>query len=157
MKNYRLFIFAALLLLSTTGLFAQAPQAFKYQGIARDASGNPMASASLSVRATIHDVSATGTILYQETQSTTTNTFGLMTLNNGTGTPVTGTFSGITWGSGDKWMEVEVDFGSGYLPMGTAQLLSVPYALYAASGTAGPAGPTGAMGATGADGATGPT
>ncbi|MFL5764689.1 MAG: hypothetical protein ACJ77K_12160 [Bacteroidia bacterium] len=154
-KNFKLLIFTSLFLLCTAGIFAQAPQAFKYQGIARDAAGNPMASASLSVRITIHDASATGTTLYQETQSTTTNSFGLMTLDIGSGTPVTGTFAAISWGSAAKWMEVEVDFGTGYLPMGTAQLLSVPYALYAASGTAGPAGPTGATGAMGATGAAG--
>jgi hypothetical protein len=153
MKHFKP-LFLIVFFFSCVAAFAQAPQAFKYQAIARDASGNPLASASLSVRASVHDLSASGTVVYQETFSTTTNTFGLMTLEIGTGAPVIGTFSSIAWGSGDKWMEVEVDFGAGYLPMGTAQLLSVPYALYAASS---PAGATGATGPTGADGVTGPT
>jgi hypothetical protein len=157
MKHLKHYYFAAALVLMSMTLFAQAPQAFKYQAIARDAAGNPMASASLSVRATVHNGSASGTAVYQETHTTTTNTFGLMTLEIGNGTPVSGTFSSIAWSSGSKWIEVEVDFGSGYLPMGSAQLLSVPYALYAAAGTAGATGAAGAVGATGATGTAGAT
>lgn len=146
-------------------LHAQAPQAFKYQSIVRDASGNAIPNTNLSVRATLHDGSAIGPVVYQETHSTTTNQFGLINLELGNGTIVSGNFSTIAWGSGSKWVEIEADFGAGYLPMGTSQFLSVPYALYSNSavgptgpaGVAGPAGATGPTGAAGANGITGST
>ena len=118
--------------------FSQAPQAFNYQSVVRNASGNPMTNTTISVRATIHDGSSTGTIVYQETQYPTTNQFGLINIEVGTGTVVSGNFSTINWGSGSKWMEIEANFGSGYVPMGTSQLVSVPYALYSnSSGSTG--------------------
>jgi len=169
MKLRSLFLFATMLLIAICVVpafsFAQAPQAFKYQSIVRDVSGNAMASAGISVRATVHDGSASGTIVYQETHAVTTNQFGLINLEIGNGTVVSGTFSAIAWGTGSKWIEIEADFGSGYVAMGTSQLLSVPYALSAgnstagATGATGPTGPQGIAGATGVtgnDGSTGP-
>lgn len=160
---------AALALLLALGLTAQVPQQVGYQAIARDNTGAVLASHSISVRLTIHDGSAAGTTVYQETFSgITTNQFGLFTLNIGTGTPVgANTFASIPWGTGSKWLQVEFDAagGSSYTSMGTSQLNAVPYALYAANspagatgatGATGPAGPAGAAGPTGA-GATGPT
>ena len=129
--------------------FSQAPQSFKYQSIIRNAAGNPLATQTVTVRASVHDASATGTVVYQETHAVTTNQFGLINLSIGNGTPVSGNFSSIAWGTGTKWMEIEANFGAGFLPMGTAQLLSVPYALNAANG---PVGATGATGPTGSQG-----
>ena len=110
--------------------FAQTPQSFKYQAVARDASGNELATANLNVRATIHDSTITGNTLYQETFTVITNQFGLFSINIGEGVVITGTFSTINWGKNDKFIQIEVNFGSGYQNMGTSQLLSVPYALY---------------------------
>src|SRR5206468_7497545 len=113
----------------------------------------------ISLRFTIHDVLPGGTVVYKETQSTTTNAFGLFNVNIGQGTVVTGTFFSINWGSGDKHTQVEMDAtgGTTYIDMGTSQMLSVPYALYAlTSGNgSGPAGATGATGPFGLSGANG--
>lgn len=145
-----------IILFSVLKLNAQAPQSFKYQAVARDIAGNIMASATLNVRVSIHDGSPTGVIVYRETHSVVTNSFGLFNLNVGSGTPVSGTFSSVAWGAGDKYIQQEVDFGTGYQNMGTAQLLSVPYALYAENtGSSGSAGATGSTGVTGITGATG--
>ncbi len=113
-------------------LLAQSPQAFKYQSVVRDNSGEIIASQSVSFRISIHDVTAGGTIVYQETHDTATNEFGLANLEIGNGTVVIGTFSSIDWGSGDKFLEVELDptGSTNYISMGTSQLLSVPYAQY---------------------------
>ncbi len=139
---------------------AQAPQAFNYQGVARSTAGAPLAATAIGLRLTIHDGSATGTIVYQETQVATTNAFGLYNLSVGAGTAVAGTFPGVSWGAGAKYMQVEIDpaGGTSYVSAGTSQLLSVPYAMYASSGagSVGPAGPAGATGPAGAAGATGP-
>lgn len=154
-------------------LTAQVPQSMNYQAIARNANGTTIASQQVFLRFTIHSGSPTGIVEYQETNQATTNQFGLFTVSIGSGSPNSGTFSGINWAAGSKYLQVEIDFGGGSNPidMGTTQLLSVPYALYAATsgngngatGATGPTGATGTAGVTGAQGqagntgATGPT
>ena len=88
----------------------------------------------MSLRFSLHDLTINGTVIYKETQSAITNALGLFMVNIGQGTPVTGTFAGINWGNGNKFMQVEIDGtgGTNYINMGTTQLMSVPYALYAA-------------------------
>src|SRR4051812_40231956 len=119
----------AFLFVAGTAAWAQAPQLFNYQGIARTTAGAPMTAASIGLKLTVHDGSPTGTVVYQETQTATTNGFGLYNVSVGGGTPVSGTMSGISWGSGSKYLQVEIDptGGTSYTGGGTAQLLSVPY------------------------------
>lgn len=154
-------ILTTLLVLLTVMLVAQVPQKINYQAVARNAAGAVLGNTNVSARFTVHDASAGGTIVYQETKAgLATNPFGLFTHAIGTGTVVSGTFAGINWGSGEKYLQVEVDpaNGTSYSINGTSQLLSVPYALYAANGgTVGPQGATGATGSTGPTGATGAT
>jgi hypothetical protein len=145
--------------------FAQAPESFKYQSVIRDASLNIIPNQAVGMQFTILQGSITGTTVYQETFSPTTNTYGLVNLAIGSGTTVSGVFANIDWSNGPYFLETAIDVtgGTNYTVMGTSELLSVPYALYAktsGSSTAGPAGPTGAtglQGATGLTGATGPT
>jgi hypothetical protein len=120
-------------LIFATGLFAQAPQAFKYQAVARDNSGNLIANQSVGFRISVLQNSPTGTSVYSETHTVASNNLGLVNLDLGAGNPVSGTFSTINWGSGNYFVKVELDVtgGSNYLFMGTSQLLSVPYALHA--------------------------
>ena len=115
---------------------AQAPQAIPYQAVARDNSGNPIVNQLISLRFTIRNGSAVGTIVYRETQSKTTNLLGLFTANIGQGTVVSGNFTTVDWALGSKFMQVEMDAtgGNAYIDMGTQQLLSVPYALNAGNG-----------------------
>ena len=114
---------------------AQVPQTVPYQAVARNTSGNLLANQTVSIRFSIHDTTSGGLVVYQETQSTTTNALGLFTANIGAGTPVTGSFAAINWGSGSKFIQIEIDLsgGSSYANMGTSQMMSVPYAQYAAS------------------------
>jgi hypothetical protein len=159
-------------LLSLFG-FAQAPpQGINYQAVARDNAGAALITTSLTARFSIHDLTAAGAVVYQETHAVTTNVYGLFTAKIGMGIPVSGTFSTVNWGSGDKYLEVEVNDGSVFVSMGASQMMSVPYAFYAANGPVGATGPvstvpgptgptgaglTGATGATGVDGVTGAT
>ena len=71
--------------------------------------------------------------MYQEIQNATTSAFGSFSANIGEGVIVFGSFAIINWGSGSKFMQVEMDAAGGtdYTDMGTQQMLSVPYALYA--------------------------
>lgn len=123
----------ALILLNaaiSVSLFCQPPFAFKYQAVVRDGTGEIISNQAVDIRISIHDATPGGTIVYQETFSETTNQFGLINLNIGLGTPLTGIFAYIDWSSDSKFIEVEIDDGSGYLSMGTSELFSVPYALY---------------------------
>jgi len=138
---------------------AQAPQQFNYQGAARNANGTPLANKSISIRISILDGSSTGTTQYSEIRNVVTNTYGLYAVAIGSSgaTSVSGTLAGVNWAGGLKFVKVEIDpdNGSSFSLAGTAQLLSVPYALYAANGPAGPKGDTGATGPAGAQGAAG--
>jgi hypothetical protein len=136
---------------------AQSPEQFNYQAVVRNSSGNIISNQSVKVRFTIRQTNATGTNLYRETQTLTTNQFGLINTAVGSGTVVSGTFAGINWGNGAKYLQVEIDPAGGntFVDLGASQLLSVPYALYSQS-SAGATGPTGAQGLPGSTGATGP-
>jgi len=127
-----------------------------YQAVARDYLGGIMANTNIEVRFTVHDSSATGPIEYIETHSTTTNQFGLFSVQIGRGTPVSGVFAGINWPDGLQFLQVDLGFGNSFINMGTSQLLTVPYAFYAANGTAGPPGPPGPQGDPGQAGPQGP-
>ena len=109
---------------------AQTPQKFNYQAVVRDNTGAIIASQSVNFRLSIYDLAPTGTIIYQETQTASTNVFGIVNLKVGGGTVQLGTFNTIPWETGDKYFEVEIDLGSGFISMGTTQLLSVPYAIH---------------------------
>lgn len=113
--------------------FGQVPEAINYQAIARDASGASLANQNIGLRITILEGSQFGPVEYTETHTVATNQFGLFSIQVGRGTPVTGTFSAVEWFDADQWLQVEMDpnGGSSYFLMGTSELLSVPYALYA--------------------------
>jgi hypothetical protein len=165
-KSIFTFFSALVLLVFTSQAFAQVPQGFNYQAVARNSSGTLLQNQSLGVKLSVHQGSAAGAVVYSERQTPTTNQFGLFTVTVGQGTVLSGVFSSVTWSSGNYWLQVELDVtgGTTYTDMGTSQLLSVPYAMYAANagtsgatGPTGPAGPVGATGATGAQGPQGPT
>ncbi len=119
-------------ILSAIVLLAQTPQAFSYQAVVRDNAGAILQNQNVGVRISIHDVTAGGTIIYQETFYETTNQFGLVNLEIGKSTPAIGSFENINWSSDPKFIETEIDIsgGTAYISMGASELLSVPYALY---------------------------
>lgn len=128
-------IITFLAILFTTSIFSQVPQAFNYQGVARDLSGNPIPNQNIGLRIAILQGSTTGTEVYKEIQNITTSELGLFNLQIGKGTIVSGDFGAIDWGSDSHFLQIEMDEngGSNYQLIGTSQLLSVPYALYANS------------------------
>jgi microcystin-dependent protein len=115
--------------------YAQAPQLFNYQAVARNGS-SILSNQSINLQFTIHDQTTNGTTLYEETQVATTNTYGIFTAKIGGGIVEAGTFSAVDWSSGPKYLEVDIDEtgGSNFVTMGTTQLISVPYALNAGNG-----------------------
>jgi uncharacterized protein (TIGR02145 family) len=128
----RLFTLIVTVALTIVGL-SQIPEKMSYQAVIRNASGELLKGSPVGIKISILQGSATGTPVYVETQNPTTNANGLVTIEIGGGTPVTGTFKGIDWSTGMYFIKTEVDaLGStNYTITGTSQLLSVPYALYA--------------------------
>lgn len=128
-------ILISVLLIFTYTLMAQIPQAIKYQTIVRGSTGEILPNQYIGLQVNIREGSSSGTIVYQETHYVTTNQFGMANLEIGTETPLIGSFPSIDWQTGLKFMEVELDptGSSGFTSMGTTQLVSVPYALYAES------------------------
>ena len=126
-----------LLLLLPLLIFAQVPQGVGYQGVATDSVGIELVNQAISIRASILSGSATGNIEWQETHNTSTDTFGLFTLSIGEGTSTGNgsltSFADISWGSSTHFLKIEMDVngGTNYSFMGTNQLMSVPYSLYA--------------------------
>ena len=111
---------------------AQAPEKFSYQAVIRNASNALIANATVGVKISILKSSAAGTVVYAESQTATTNINGLVSIQIGAGTPITGTIAGINWGADSYYIKTETDpaGGTSYSIAGTTQLLSVPYALY---------------------------
>ena len=131
----KLFTLIALIVLATIN--AQAPQGFNYQATVRNNTGQLLLNQTVLVNFNILQNSDTGTVVYSENQTATTDDLGHINLVVGQGTPSIGTFSSINWGNGTYFLGIELNTGTGYVVMGTTQLLSVPYALYAnSSGTA---------------------
>lgn len=115
---------------------AQAPVKMSYQAVIRNAVGALIINQSVGMKISILQTSSTGTPVYVETQTLNTNGNGLVSLEIGSGTPVSGSIGGIDWAAGPYFIKTETDptGGTTYTVSGSSELLSVPYALYAASG-----------------------
>ena len=122
-----------LAIIATTAIFAQAPQGFNYQATVRNSTGQLLLNQNVLVKFNVLQNSATGTLVYSENQTATTDDLGHINLVVGQGTATTGTFTTINWGTANYYLGIELNSGTGYVAMGTTQLLSVPYALYANS------------------------
>ena len=112
---------------------AQSPEGFKYQAVVRNASNVILANQAVGLRMIIQQGSIGGTSVYSETFAVTTNANGLVNVEIGNGSVLSGTFASIDWANGPYFIETAVDAagGTAYSVMGTSQLMSVPYALYA--------------------------
>ena len=113
--------------------FSQAPQKINFQSILRNTNGEVAANKAVSLRISILSGSITGNTVYSETHGKTTDASGLISLQIGNGTLINGAFSAILWGNAAYFIKLEADFngGSNYVLLGTQELMSVPYALYA--------------------------
>jgi hypothetical protein len=117
----------------TLNVFAQSPEKMSYQAIIRSQDNSLVTNSNISLKIIVHQGTVTGTNVYQETHSVSTNNNGLVSLEIGTGKIITGNFSTIAWEKGPYFIEtqVDVDGGVNYNIIGITQLLSVPYALHA--------------------------
>ena len=116
---------------SLTQLQAQAPQGFNYQATVRNSAGDLIVNTNVYFKFNVIQGSLTAVPIFTETHYVSTDDLGQVNLVIGQGTPSAGTFSELDWSQGSYYLGIELDTGNGYLAMGTTQLLSVPYALYA--------------------------
>ena len=127
MKRYLLFLALSL----TFALQAQAPQGFNYQASVRNSAGDLIVNTNLYFKFNVMQGSQTSLPVFTEIHYVPTDDLGQVNLVIGQGTATTGAFSELDWSLGSFYLGIELDTGSGYVAMGTTQLLSVPYALYA--------------------------
>ncbi len=153
----KILLLTLILLLTITAAWAQVPQQISYQSVIRDGNNKVLAASTVGIKISLLQGSTTGSAVYVETHRKTTNANGLVSLEIGTGTVLSGSFASINWANGPYLIKTETDptGGTNYGIPGIAPLNSVPYALYAANGTPGPKGDKGDTGASGPTGAAG--
>ena len=131
MKYFFLFI---LLSFFSTSSMAQSPAAIPYQAVLRNTDGSVIGNSPATITFKIHDSTASGPVVFEETHTTTSNAQGLIGLNIGEGSVVTGTLNSVNWAIGNKFLQVLINVGNGggtsLIDLGTQQMMSVPYALH---------------------------
>ena len=140
----KIYIFLCLVIAALTQLQAQTPQGFNYQATVRNTTGELIINSNVYFKFNVIQGSQTAVPVFTETHYVPTDDLGQVTLIIGEGTANTGVFSEIDWSLGSYFLGIELSINgdNDYVAMGTTQLLSVPFALYAAnSGNATPATP----------------
>jgi uncharacterized protein (TIGR02145 family) len=155
MKHILLVLSFALSLLT----LAQTPKTISYQGVARNATGQPIPNQAIKIKLSLLETATSTNSLYTETHTLSTTAQGLFAVQIGAGTVLSGTYTTLDWSNGPKFVKTEIDptGGDNFTLSSTNPLNAVPFALFAQSGTPGPQGPAGATGQTGPTGAQGPT
>ncbi len=120
-------------LISCNFLLAQIQEKISYQAIVRNNNDSLIINRTVGMQISILENSEIGTPVYIETHNPTTNAYGLISLDIGTGTAIFGNFSNINWSTGVYFIktEIDIDGSSNYKITGTCQILSVPYAFHA--------------------------
>ena len=148
MRKITLSLFALMLYVTA---YCGVPQAISYQAVALNASGSPIKNRSIALRLSILSGTPTGTVSYQERQTSTSDNSGIVSIQIGNGSVLSGSFSTIDWSKGVFFLKTEIDTtgGTSYNNVGTVQFFSVPFAMYAANaGFASPDFPDGLNGIT---------
>ncbi|WP_420572842.1 hypothetical protein [Kordia sp.] len=128
MKIRYLFLF---LILSYTGNLFSQTRGINYKALISDNIGTPLANQSVTVQFTILEGNMATNEVYKETHATTTDSNGIIIVNIGEGTNLSGDFQTINWGFDTHFVKTEIDTGSGFIDFGTTEFKTVPYALYA--------------------------
>lgn len=148
MKTKFIKILAVLALACITGIaVAQPPAGIPYQFVAKDNIGNPARNRTVYVQCAIIQTAAVGgTTVLEETHQVQSNSDGVFEIIIGQGTKpapsVNKSLSTIPWASGPFLFNLKIAVApsipaswwvakDNYIDMGTMQLWSAPYALYA--------------------------
>ncbi|MBP6145457.1 MAG: hypothetical protein KA445_07450, partial [Sediminibacterium sp.] len=147
-KKIQHLIFIGLFFISNS-VFAQiTPDGILFQAVARDANGNAAAGRNIYAKVTILKGTATGTVTYAETFKVVSTDDGIFTIVIGKGTRTAGAtgLTNINWNADYYYVNIKIAIEpslptpgwlveSEYVDMGTSQLWSVPYALFASRST----------------------
>lgn len=130
----------------TDGIFAQPPPGVPFQAVAKDALNNPAKNRKVYIKDVIYQGTPNGTKVWEEAFETTTNDDGIYTIVIGKGIksasiPIN-SLSQIDWGNGPYFYNFKIAVApsipaawwvaaDNYQDMGTTQMMSVPYAMYA--------------------------
>ena len=116
--------------------FAQNPKTISYQGVARNATGQPIPNQAINIQLSLLATATSTTALYAETHTLTTSGQGLFAVQIGAGTPVTGTYADLDWKAGPKFVKTEIDptGGNNFTLSTVSPLNAVPFALQAENG-----------------------
>jgi uncharacterized protein (TIGR02145 family) len=149
----KIFTFLVAFTVSTL-IYAQLPQNFSYQAIVRGANNALLSNQKVGIKISLLKGTENGQSVYSEVHTATTNANGLVSIAVGGGTFLEGNFIKIDWANGPYFIKTEIDpeGGTNYSLVTTTQLLSVPYALYAANSQPGPKGDKGEKGDQGTPG-----
>lgn len=133
MKKITILFVSMLLLFSSSIVLAQSPNEFSYQAVVRGVNNQILTNHNVGIRLSILQSSTNGSIIYSESHFVSTNQHGLVNISVGSGSVISGNFTNIDWGSNSHFLKTDIDIagGSSFQFMGTTQLKSVPYALYA--------------------------
>ncbi|HPD95636.1 MAG TPA: hypothetical protein PLA24_07050 [Tenuifilaceae bacterium] len=135
-NKIKLFILAIIGIWTTINGNAQVPEQISYQAVIRDADGNPLTNQEITLK--VNFISGNSSALYYSEEHTAQTTAqGIALLKLGGGTAVSGNFSDIDWASGNILLKMELEQNQSWIDLGSTQLLSVPFAFYAASGNGG--------------------
>ncbi len=115
-----------------SGVGAQVPGVFSFQGVAKNANGQPLAAGtSIKVRFTVRENDPVGSVALTDTHSPTVSQGGIFNLLVGNGNLVGTSIYALDWGTKKYYLQVELAAdGINYSGMGTTQFVSVPYALH---------------------------
>jgi hypothetical protein len=110
----------------------QKPESIRYQVKVHNMAGEIVAAKEVSVKFTIIEGSFSDTAVYSERHKVTTDKNGLISLAIGNGDEKIGNFTSLDWAEEMYFLKVEIDIsgGTNYKDFGTAQIISVPYAVY---------------------------
>ncbi len=125
------FVFVVIIGLIPIIAYSQVPEQLNYQAVIKDGSGELVADKDVTIKISILANSMDGDLLYSETYLVKTTKTGVVNIKIGSGTPEFGTFGSINWETGTKYLKTEIDIEDIFVDVGTVQLVSVPYALFA--------------------------
>lgn len=117
----------------TSTTISSSPQGFNYQATFINTIGELIINSNVYFKFNVIQGSQTAVPVFTETHDIPTDDLGQVTLIKGEGTANTGVFSELDWSFGSYYLSIELSINgpNDYVAMGTTQLLSVPYALYA--------------------------
>lgn len=130
MKKLLILVFLCSVLFGST----QAPEKINFQTVLHETEGTVLANQAVKMIVNIIAESENGDIVYREEHTVESNEYGLINLQIGTGEVLYGSWQDILWSSNQQFMMIELDTsgsGNSYVDMGIAQMISVPYALFA--------------------------